>query len=225
MKSSSSLSVQSSFNPRAHVGRDTTLFAPCSAASVSIHAPTWGATALAPFSAAGNLFQSTRPRGARPLACYRLIAKSGFNPRAHVGRDPKATAAKTTAQVSIHAPTWGATYPNSEPLPGYPFQSTRPRGARPKARKPGSPESPVSIHAPTWGATIPYDVLRLLKSCFNPRAHVGRDLPEQRTFAGLPVSIHAPTWGATRGYNLPANEPQFQSTRPRGARLLSSKRS
>ena len=100
-------------------------------------------------------------------------------------------------EVSIHAPTWGATLHAQESFEksnGFNprahvgrdinfdmlfiaillFQSTRPRGAR-----------LMGIRSPTSFV------------CFNPRAHVGRDLPEQRTFAGLPVSIHAPTWGAT----------------------------
>jgi len=78
-----------SFNPRAHVGRDRwdSLNSVC--CYVSIHAPTWGAT-LMPFSkrSFSLLFQSTRPRGARPLPFASVDSGIGFNPRAHVGRDP-----------------------------------------------------------------------------------------------------------------------------------------
>ena len=65
----------------------------------------------------------------------------------------------------------------------------------------GSIPHTVSIHAPTWGATV----------------HArGKDVR-------MYVSIHAPTWGATRhgGYRVLAE--QFQSTRPRGARLTIAK--
>ena len=122
-----------SFNPRAHVGRDRwdSLNSVC--CYVSIHAPTWGAT-LMPFSkrSFSLLFQSTRPRGARPLPFASVDSGIGFNPRAHVGRD-LASAMRRNTQLS--------------------FQSTRPRGARPirvlgQVRCIG-----VSIHAPTWGAT------------------------------------------------------------------------
>ena len=97
------------------------------------------------------------------------------------------------------------------------FQSTRPRGARP----PPAPSKMlylVSIHAPTWGATIESGVMTSI-SCFNPRAHVGRDHA-----AGIRNSIRRFQSTRPRGarritksiviLNMP-----FQSTRPRGARL------
>ena len=80
----------------------------------------------------------------------------------------------------------------------------------------------ISIHAPTWGATQP-----LLKSIggtknFNPRTHVGCDI-----FVGVNVYLYCdfnprthvgcdanPAFG--KGSDL-----TFQSTRPRGVRLLS----
>ena len=77
----------------------------------------------------------------------------------------------------------------------------------------------VSIHAPTWGATLPFIDPFSTYSCFNPRAHVGRDTNEVSFFHSKTsfnprahvgrdvtfeliteletVSIHAPTWGAT----------------------------
>ena len=81
-------------------------------------------------------------------------------------------------------------------------------------------------------------------SCFNPRARVGRDRNKSVTLSCCSkVSIHAPAWGATfserqaeivsKGFNPRARvgrdqstgvfmrlAPMFQSTRPRGARLL-----
>ena len=38
--------------------------------AVSIHAPAWGATTLLKVRAVSMMFQSTRPRGARPYTCY-----------------------------------------------------------------------------------------------------------------------------------------------------------
>ena len=80
------------FNPRAHVGRDSR---------------TW-LMLLHKF-----MFQSTRPRGARPSINSACCNWGGFNPRAHVGRDNCMSA---------------------ELMPSCVFQSTRPRGARPRPR-------------------------------------------------------------------------------------------
>jgi len=57
---------------------------------------------------------------------------------------------------------------------------------------------------------------------FNPRARVGRDSPvTAMTAGGVPVSIHAPAWGATLSAAIiVVPDPAFQSTRPRGARLV-----
>ncbi len=108
------------------------------------------------------------------------------------------------------------------------------QGQRPQA-------APVSIHAPTQGATC-FQLRNLrFNSCFNPRAHAGRDtkkpLPAARTgkFQSTrprrarqwqmnapntvnKVSIHAPTQGATFFIDLYQGKIVFQSTRPRRAR-------
>ena len=59
---------------------------------VSIHAPAWGATPLTVSSMAYlQRFQSTRPRGARQIIMDETKeVKTGFNPRARVGRDGQA---------------------------------------------------------------------------------------------------------------------------------------
>jgi len=54
---------------------------------------------------------------------------------------------------------------------------------------------------------------------FNPRARVGRDSDRQNNCRQYPVSIHAPAWGATQSVEAASGGRQFQSTRPRGARL------
>ena len=92
------------------MGRDNGILLRRVTKRVSIHAPTWGAT-----EGIGLDCQLT----------------PGFNPRAHVGRDPTGLVYVELDEVSIHAPTWGAT-------PGISY-----------VREYQS----VSIHAPTWGAT------------------------------------------------------------------------
>ena len=191
---------------------------------VSIHAPTWGATLFwARLPAPKIRFQSTRPRGARLGLHSEDVAHVGFNPRAHVGRDyiyqlpvqqlclfqstrprgarPAIAMKFSTRNVSIHAPTWGATKtmmcttracvcfnPRAhvgrdciKPLQlitRIVFQSTRPRGARLHQTLAAHHAHRVSIHAPTWGATLSCRCHKNKPSCFNPRAHVGRDLQQ-----------------------------------------------
>ena len=222
----------SRFNPRARVGRDTdpqgmhALYQ-----QVSIHAPAWGATLAYPIQHPGaKMFQSTRPRGARPASRHmqpRQIRR--FNPRARVGRD-------ATARVTVNFNAM--------------FQSTRPRGARPPRADRGNAGSGVSIHAPAWGATLAALVdehdrgrfnprarvgrdwtsanfRRSRSTCFNPRARVGRDrLVAFSARARDVVSIHAPAWGATSAVPLgrarllvSIHAPAWGATSSRPARL------
>ena len=78
-------------------------------------------------------FQSTHPHGVRPnITCIQILAQS-FNPRTHMGCDTKPVKSYLSkTDVSIHAPTWGAT--NGDTQKYVPKE--------------------VSIHAPTWGATL-----------------------------------------------------------------------
>ena len=123
-----------------------------------------------------------------------------------------------------------------------PFQSTRPRGARREQVAQLLPHLQVSIHAPARGATRNFEGLNEARISFNPRAREGRDnnTSRVRLFDGVSihapargatgigcrneacpqVSIHAPARGATRRAIGSLSVPQFQSTRPRGARHL-----
>ncbi len=149
-----------------------------------------------------------------------------------------------TRQISIHAPTWGAT----------------------NDYNPNHVAPPISIHAPTWGATSEQkerSIGRLLFQSTHPRGvrlncrvwtrdtdrfqsthpRGVRPVPPDGAHAGERISIHAPTWGATsaplRKSVLSSNfNPrthvgcdkgasaqgetafQFQSTHPRGVRPM-----
>ena len=102
--------------------------------SVSIHAPTWGATYCHPVSTACEVVSIHAPTwGATVDDDADVQIYNSFNPRAHVGRD----------------------YPNSPFNSNLNmFQSTRPRGARPPDISSGYCNPDVSIHAPTSGATM-----------------------------------------------------------------------
>ena len=141
------------------------------------------------------MFQSTRPRGARPHELAAVIDKQ-VSIHAPAGG---ATRLKTNNDnggcVSIHAPAGGATASAEcgEEKPW--FQSTRPRGARLGcvARE---VQTTVSIHAPAGGATT----FRL-----SPKGDIGFQSTRPRgarhkcydlvKFSA--VSIHAPAGGAT----------------------------
>ena len=194
---------------------------PVSAASayhwwVSIHAPTWGATRRRSF----------------------LVPTLRFNPRTHMGCDDECAFLGSVNGVSIHAPTWGATQPNFEVRFLIRFQSTHPHGVRPglvgetitklvfqsthphgvrQIELDNTPHCLVSIHAPTWGATS-FSPAASICVCFNPRTHMGCDVPMLSQYADAEVSIHAPTWGATYVPHNTAPNFSFQSTHPHGVR-------
>ena len=120
------------------------------------------------------------------------VGKISFNPRTHMGCDSTTRYNFETLSVSIHAPTWGATF----------------NGVLPKA------QYGVSIHAPTWGATQkaaeiqasinefqsthphgvrhPCLILVIVKMCFNPRTHMGCD-PCDSKFSGQSQSFNPRT--------------------------------
>jgi len=154
-----------SFNPRAHAGRDchydiidwlqpVSIHAPTRGATrfkgdnlvpeftVSIHAPTRGATTGKAEPWAALQFQSTRPRGARQIKETQFQEPTGFNPRAHAGRD-----------VCVCHLYWGTVCFNPRAHAGR------------DQRIPG------------------YNVRT---ACFNPRAHAGRDMPRLRNWLRFP---------------------------------------
>ena len=96
------------FNPRAHERRDILQAVPDARDTVSIHAPTRGAT----------------------RNYYRQESAWCFNPRAHERRDILQAVPDARDTVSIHAPTRGATLLPWLNTVLVKFQSTRPREAR-----------------------------------------------------------------------------------------------
>ena len=164
-------------------------------------------------------FQSTHPRGVRRWPEYRLTPSTNFNPRTHVGCDDGHGAADVGGAISIHAPTWGATFAFlALSLSGY-FNPRTHVGCDLQPRRVVRPR-PISIHAPTWGATHCQLQWRRDHFHFNPRTHVGCDVAEvSNAVVHLDISIHAPTWGATRPQITKKQSYEFQSTHPRGVRL------
>ena len=142
-------------------------------------------------------FQSTLPRRERLVISAVVPHRIDFNPRSHEGSDDNQETINRHSNISIHAPTKGAT-----------LTSTR------KYWKPS-----ISIHAPTKGATSSALMCaattgfqstlprrerqtpqrdRASECHFNPRSHEGSDVPVHVFGDQLQISIHAPTKGATR---------------------------
>ena len=106
--------------------------APYRDGQISIHAPTWGATGARNGEIIITLFQSTHPRGVRrdtrvkkqavvkfqsthprgvrPRTWKDKSLVNDFNPRTHVGCDSRQSLDPQNQNISIHAPTWGATF-------------------------------------------------------------------------------------------------------------------
>ena len=85
-------------------------------------------------------FQSTLPRRERPYTVFPAALSSYFNPRSHEGSDFACQRVRIALDISIHAPTKGATN-------CFAFSSCI---------------LPISIHAPTKGATINPQLLLFL---------------------------------------------------------------
>ena len=188
------------------------------------------------------MFQSTHPRRVRLQALARASTPRLFqstHPRRV--RQHRRMDAEGPRNVSIHAPTQGATIaPPRVAIAAVAFQSTHPR----RVRLEGFPLlyaiEGVSIHAPTQGATISrsYSVLNLLfqsthprrvrhflgwfpnrSRSFNPRTHAGCDAcwAAGTRASGFNPRTHAgcdqlDVWVASQRI-------EFQSTHPRRVRL------
>ena len=123
------------FNPRTHVGCDLAHSAQsgCDCLFQSTHPR--GVRLGAIFQGWSDpIFQSTHPRGVRHGPAAQCLRRriSIHAPTWGATRLPHQRPGRFS--ISIHAPTWGATRPSRPPLSRDLFQSTHPRGVRPKKR-------------------------------------------------------------------------------------------
>ena len=123
------------------------------AMNISIHAPTRGATTSTLPVASLATFQSTLPREERRILRSSIAGYLYFNPRSHERSDPCRLLFSHASNISIHAPTRGATAPAAFCIPGPP--DFNPRSHERSDLKPGVyvRQERISIHAPTRGAT------------------------------------------------------------------------
>ena len=163
------------FNPRSHAGSDGDRQSlPCRE-GVSIHAPTRGATCAGGNAIVKAKFQSTLPRGERPLWCpvfyltglfqstlprgerhslrHLLRHLYGFNPRSHAGSDSSRRGCTRDMQSFNPRSHAGSDCIRSRYRHGQGVSIHAPtRGATPKSNNQIYIHY-VSIHAPTRGAT------------------------------------------------------------------------
>ena len=120
------------FNPRSRMGSDGERFKNLYDYAISIHAPAWGATKTTRAGIRAIQFQSTLPHGERPANAFALSPTCLFQSTLpHGERQQLLPRLIQLANISIHAPAWGAT----------------------TERRWICSMRNISIHAPAWGAT------------------------------------------------------------------------
>ena len=120
-----------------------------------------------------------------------------FNPRSHERSDGRYAQLTFNGEISIHAPTRGATLTQVWPCLRFRiFQSTLPREER-------------LWRLFRWLLQTVY---------FNPRSHERSDCACSDMPPRTLISIHAPTRGATTMVSYPSSSSLFQSTLPREER-------
>ena len=98
------------FNPRTHTGCDQALTGQINGLTVSIHAPTRGATVIRVYTFGCSGVSIHAPtRGATLSDNGPFQEMVCFNPRTHTGCDHDRMGKHRSLPVSIHAPTRGAT--------------------------------------------------------------------------------------------------------------------
>ena len=97
------------FNPRAHEGHDQHPAGQPNPHEISIHVPTRGTTVIQRPLKKILIFQSTCPRGARPIDRYSRIKFPSFQSTCPRGARPGEPRGATAGSISIHVPTRGTT--------------------------------------------------------------------------------------------------------------------
>ena len=167
-----------------------------------------------------GLFQSTHPRGVRLIDLIDIIWPMNISIHAPTwGATITDHCHGHKQEISIHAPTWGATQKGDKLRRGFQFQSTHPRGVRLMFWSSSLPHFEISIHAPTWGATFGKMGSKGLFANFNPRTHVGCDRNCDISHNGFPNFNPRTHVGCDLSIILALSPNQrFQSTHPRGVR-------
>ena len=144
--------------------------------TISIHAPTRGATLHPHLFPPARIFQSTLPREERPSHVFAsLFFSSNFNPRSHERSDCLGT-------LSVHS--------RKDFNPRSHERSDEIKGGAKEAQKYFNPRSHERSDQCKARFLVSY-------SDFNPRSHERSDSQHRLFIKNMVISIHAPTRGAT----------------------------
>ena len=167
-----------------------------------------------------KLFQSTLPREERQASSASVSPGSNISIHAPTrGATSYGLHFFCASKISIHAPTRGATLDEASAQLNSRFQSTLPREER--RQKKICPDflryfNPRS-HERSDKSTVS-NVFNSIKY-FNPRSHERSDgLSAKEHRRADQISIHAPTRGATTTWKRQTHAQEFQSTLPREER-------
>ena len=168
-------------------------------------------------------FQSTRPRGARLSVVMTGGSSASFqSTRPRGARLCALCALRLDKQVSIHAPTGGATIRSLCACATCACFNPRAHGGRDSSSQQTSSTSILFQSTRPRGARRYAACRRFPPSrCFNPRAHGGRDdLVFNHTCDVRSFNPRAHGGRDSTHTAAATSPPAFQSTRPRGARLF-----
>ena len=151
------------FNPRSHEGSDMQCYITILIARrFQSTLPRGERRRCFLWLALGNLFQSTLPRGERRHSISSGHYQIYFNPRSHEGSDDQSRQLQELIQISIHAPTRGATADFKVTCKALLDFNPRSHEGSDGAQDVGfTGVVPISIHAPTWGATTNFVILHI----------------------------------------------------------------
>ncbi len=208
-----------SFNPRLRAGGDARDEPTPTDAPVSIHASAREATVPVQHAGVPSLFQSTPPRGRRPIDFCDHVPGIAFQSTPPRGRRP-APGCEVQALTTFQStpPRGRRPTPTTATSRGGKFQSTPPRGRRPGRSTLQIGPDMVSIHASAREATR---LLAAVREAMDVSIHASA---REATVSALDehlavyVSIHASAREATASRCISTMDWVFQSTPPRGRR-------
>ena len=179
------------FNPRSYKRSDENCKCSEYPLTISIHAPTRGATRISQKPERYWAFQSTLLQEERPRRIAGASGKYDFNPRSYKRSDDENLRnAQNVLDISIHAPTRGATIKSDLYIGKVRISIHAPTRGATSASKSSLISTIISIHAPTRGATSGIYLWSTV----------------------IIISIHAPTRGATEKAIGKEIQILFQST-------------
>ena len=210
---------------------------------ISIHAPARGATVKELCEIVWGEFQSTLPRGERPMGGFKFLGNNGFqstlprverqrlflyldipgnfNPRSREWSDPLKVAPLQVMPISIHAPASGATDIIGRDVRTVQFQSTLPRVERRCGMGRGRCKGAISIHAPASGATqVKPSVSKRRMRFQSTLPRVERHSKGHHHIQSTDFNPRSREWSDGRRNSSNNTKRRFQSTLPRVERLV-----